>query len=166
MTTEEFTDPGAFPVFTTFVKIGRDESIVFRTDTAEELTEALLETVAVKKEIKEALDEVKSAFAVAAPKPAAASEDKAARGGRQVRGGGGSSRGNSGSRTASARPGSRTKAKRDDPPLSDELCDCGEPYKDLNGMTYKSGAKAGQLYPNRFYASCDNRACKPWGDQE
>jgi hypothetical protein len=42
-------------------------------------------------------------------------------------------------------------------------CKCGSPMNDVRGKTYKSGAKAGQPYPNDWYPTCKTAetGCKP-----
>jgi hypothetical protein len=163
-TTENDLDP-SYAALTHFVKLGTEnygDSLVFRADTADDLLADIKEAAELSRELQDAGATLKEAFGVKK-----AAEEKAGRGTRASARS--SSRGAS-ARTASnrsTRPGSRPArktTKRDEPPLSDELCDCGEPYKDLDGMTYAKGPKAGELYPYRFYASCDNRDCKPFGD--
>lgn len=154
---EDFVDV-SYAALTHFVKLGSEnygDSLVFRAENADGLLQDIKEAAELSKELQDAGATLKQAFVVVKKKVEEQTSSRA----RQARPS--SSRS---TRTQSQRPGSQTK--RNDPPMIDELCDCGEPYKDLNGMTYAKGSKAGQLYPNRYYASCDNRDCKPWGEQE
>lgn len=149
---EEFDTP--YAKLTHFVKLGREDSIVFRADTLDILLRDEKEAAELSKELIDAGATLKAAFevvkaAVEAEKPARAAPAR----GSAARGG---------ARTPSARPGSSVRPKREEK-FSDEVCDCGEPYKDLDGKRYVKGDKEGELYPWRYYSSCDNRACKPFG---
>lgn len=155
-----------YPTFTRTLKVGPNgETVTLRTDTAADM-------VAATQELVEELDDLVKADALVRKALGGSSEKPAARApssrpaGRTA--GGSKPAGRGGAR--SVRPGSgapkRGGAKRnDDVPMSDELCEHDEPYKDLLGMGYKSGPKKGQLYPNRFYATCE-QGCEAWGEQE
>lgn len=151
---EEFDTP--YATLTHFVKLGRDESLVFRADTVDALLSDVKVAAELSKELMDASATLKSAFevvkaAVEAEKPARAAPAR----GSAARGG---------ARAPSTRPGSSAPRPKREEKFSDEVCDCGEPYKDLDGQRYVKGDKEGQLYGYRYYSSCDNRSCKPFGN--
>lgn len=160
-TTENELEP-SYAALTHFTKLGRDDSLVFRADSVDDLLADIKEAAELSKELVEAGKTLKEAFQVVKEK--AEGTPRSPSGGPAS--GAPSARGVPEGR--SRRPGSRPAAKgpKVDVPLSDEVCDCGEPYKDLNGMTYQKGPKEGELYPYRYYASCNNRDCKPFGGHE
>lgn len=45
-------------------------------------------------------------------------------------------------------------------PTGGKVCEHGEPWNDCDGKSTKAGAK----YKFRFYNSCKQDSCKPWGD--
>ena len=156
------TEPDFAP-FTRYLQLA-DGAVTFRGETLDDLRADMKEFAEMNRELADLTNDIKAMYE---RKAAPAKEERPSRASSARPARGSSTRSSGRSSDRSTRPGSRPArgAKRDEPPLIDETCDCGEPYKDLDGMTYTKGPKAGQLYPNRYYASCDNRDCKPWGDQ-
>lgn len=159
MTEEDFET--TYPTFTRTLKVQGGETLTVRVDSADDLLAALEELDGVSDKLSK-IDAKLRASLGSDEKPASARPASTSR--PASSGGGGAKK----SYTRSSRPGSggNSRGKREEAPMSEELCDCGEPFKDLNGMRYKTGAKKGELYGARFYRSCENQDCAPWGDQE
>jgi hypothetical protein len=138
---EDF-EGGAFPLLTRTIKVGND-SLTVRSNTGTGLADGLKQAAEVAGDMAEAEGLIKTAFGISQ----AAVSAEVLPAGDEVK----TRQGRTYGRTV--KPGAAKSGGKE--------CSHGKEWKDLLGGTTKNG----QPYKYRFYNTCGNQECKPWGDQ-
>lgn len=127
-----------YPRITFSMKLGQDTMTV-RAETADEVRATAQELVDTFKAMADVATAAKNAFGVTEASVQAETQVSTTQ--RKTYG-------------KTVKPGAK--------PSGGKVCTHGNEWKDANGAT----TKAGQPYKYRFYNTCGNRECAPWGDQE
>lgn len=139
----------AYPRLTHTIKLNFD-SLTIRSETGEGLAEGLKSAAEVAADLAAGGAVIKAAFGISDSKPEPAkgtpAPAKAAPTTKQGRTYG-----------KTVKPGPAVSKEPDG-----DTCAHGKPWNDLNGGRNKDN----ELYRFRFYNTCNDRSCKPWGDQE
>lgn len=137
--TDEYQD-ATYPRLTYTIKLGYDMMTV-RGETGVQMKDGAQDLAEVAGDLASAGIALKNAFGIS--EMADMSEPKTPTAGAQRK-----------NAVRTVKPGAK-------PPQSTETCQHGEPWNDCLGKTTKSGAP----YKYRYYSSCNQDECKPWGSQ-